>query len=171
MALYMMEALMGLWVIIANNSFAEIYAVEKNGRDIHRIHEVDFPKGRQKSGELLSDRPGRGFEAPKNSGGSSGFSRHAYGTQVDVHSHEQQVFALQLSEILQKGLTDHSFDSLAIIAPPSFLGELRNKLSHGVNKTITKEINKDIPSSLSKQERIATICRLLDIKKPASSAA
>lgn len=161
---------MSLWVIIANSSFAEIYAVERNGQEIHRIHEINFPKGRLKPSELLSDRPGRGFEAPKNSGGGAGFSRHAYGTQVDVHTHEQQVFAQQLSEILQNGLTKHSFDSLAIIAPPSFLGELRHKLSHGVSKTIIKEINKDVPSSLSEQERIATIYRLLDLKKPASSA-
>lgn len=159
---------MKLWVLIANSSFAEIYAVEKNGLSITKVQEIDFPDGRKKDSELLSERPGRGFEGPKPGGGKN-YGRHAYSTAIDAHTHEQQVFAHRLAEILYKGKNDRSYEQLAIIAPPEFLGELRQTLAENVKKSIYKEVNKDIPASQKQQDRIDSICRLLDLKHPVTS--
>lgn len=159
---------MKLWVVVANSSYAEIFATEHNGRDFHKVQQIDFPEGRKKSGSMLSDRPGRGFEGAKNSPGAK-FGRHAYSSEVDIHMHEQQVFAHKIADVLRKGRADNAFERLALIAPPQFLGELRIALTDAVRKVLFKEINKDIPSSHNERERIEEICRLLEMQKPVPS--
>ncbi len=143
------------WVMVANSSSADIFAIN-NGHDMERIYHIDFPDGREKSGKILSDRPGRSFDR-------RGGNRHALGTEVDVHMHEQQIFARQLAELLHKAKCDNEFSKLALIAPPQFLGELRNMLSDLVKKSIYKEINKDIPAARSEQERKDSICKFLEL--------
>lgn len=151
---------MSLWVLVTNSSFAEIFSVNKNGKEIKKEHHIDFPKGREKGRDILSDRPGRSFD-------SFGNNRHALSKEMDLHSQEQQVFSRQLSEILKKGKENHQFDQLAILAPPEFLGVLRAVLPEEVKQAIVKEINKDIPEYMSDHERIDTFCKYLEIQRPA----
>lgn len=157
---------MGLWVLVSNSSYAEIYSIK--GKEITLVQALDHPEGRLKSGEILSDRPGRSFEGRGRGGAGIGGSRHALGSEVDVHMHEQQVFAKQIADVLQKEKSANKFDQLDIIAPPQFLGELRIILSDSVKKSIKKEINKEIPTTLSPQERIEWLCRFLELPKLAS---
>ena len=150
---------MSLWVLITNSSFAEIYCVNRNGKEIKKIHHIDFPKGREKGTDILSDRPGRSFDR-------MGDGRHALGTTVDLHSHEQKVFARQVIDILKKEKNENRFEHLAIFAPPQFLGEIRAALSDNLKSCVVKEFNKDIPEYLSEQERIDMFCKYLEIEKP-----
>lgn len=150
---------MKLWIVIANSSSAEIFL--RKGLNIEKLHHIDFPAGRQRSGEFLSDRPGRGFE----SGGSKMHGRHAYSSETDIHTQEQRIFAHQLADLLRKAITEKTFDQLAIIAPPEFLGELRRVLPN-LDKLLHKEVNKEVSTGLSEHEKIEVICRLLDLKPP-----
>lgn len=146
-------------VVVANSSFAEIYTIEL-GREMVKKHHLDFPAGREKDGQILSDRPGRSFS-------KFGGERHALSSEVDIHTHEQQVFAHQIVDLIKKAQVEHLFERLVLIAPPEFLGELRRCLPESAKKLIYKEFSKDFPAFLSDHERVDTICRLLDIKRPA----
>ena len=145
-----------MWVLVANNSFAKIFEVKGHGKHIKEIQHLDNPVGRMKPGEILQDRPGRSFDR-------IGTARHALGTEVDVKTHEQRIFASKLSSILSEGKTSHAFDELAIVAPPQFLGELKQALNDQVRKLLSKEIDKDLPLHLSEQERLELLCRYLDL--------
>ncbi len=160
---------MTLWVLVANSSFAEIYSIK--GKTIERVHQLDFPEGRLKSGEIESDRPGRTFDRPSRGAGgaSQGTSRHSYGSEVDAHTHEQEIFAHRIADILYKDKAQNKYDQIDIIAPPQFLGDLRKVLPEIVKKSVKREINKEIPSSLSEHERIESIRRYLELPSPASS--
>lgn len=149
------------WILVANSSYAEIYSVQ--GKDIKLVQQLDNPSGRQKSGEILTDRPGRSFEGRGRAGAGSQGSRHALGSEVDVHTHEQQLFAHKLSDLLHKEKSLNAFEKLHVIAPPQFLGELRTVLSDNVKKSIDKEINKEIPSALSQHEKVESIRKFLDL--------
>lgn len=152
---------MSLWVLVANSSLAEIFSV--NGKEIKLVQRLENPSGRQKSGEILTDRPGRSFEGRGRGGAGSQGSRHALGTEIDVHLHEMQIFAHKLADILRKEKSLNSFDKLDIIAPPQFLGELRAILSDPIKKCISKEINKEIPATLSEHEKMDSIRKFLDL--------
>lgn len=147
-----------IWAILANCSFVEIYEREP-GKEIKKILHEDCPEGRERSGEILSDRPGRTFD-------SVGHGRHAVGTEVDVHLHELKIFAHRIAEIAHKGYSDLAYEKLVIIAPPQLLGELRRVLSDPVKKAIFKEIKKDLHERLTDAEKLDHLYRLLEIKRP-----
>lgn len=145
-----------LWIVTANSSYAKIFEATGHGRQISEIQHIDFPDGRLKSGEVDTDRPGRSFD-------SLGKGRHAYSSAVNVHTHENKIFASQIGEILQKAHEDRRFNELALIAPPHFLGELKLAISNGLKKSIVKEVDKDLPEYLSEKERIDHISNYLDL--------
>lgn len=153
-----------MWILTANSSFAKIFEVKGQGRKVKEILHLDFPNGRKKSGEILSDRPGRAFDR-------LGSTRHALGTEVDVHEHQHKIFAHQLATILHEAYDKNSYKELALVAPPQFLGELKHAVSDAVRKSITKEIGKDLPEYLSEKERIDHLCKYLNLWNQASSSA
>lgn len=152
-----------MWILAANSSFAKIFEVKGHGKQIKEIRHIDFPKGRQKSGEVNSDRPGRAFD-------SMGMSRHAYSPEINYHDHENKVFAHQIAELLQEAHENNIFDELALVAPPHFLGELKQAVSNNVKKCISKEINKDLPEHLTEKDRIDHLCKYLDLWNRAGSS-
>lgn len=146
------------WILVANSSFAEIYEVEL-GKEMHRIRLIDFPDGRKRSGEMDNDRRGRCHE-------SVGNVRHSYEPKTDTHTHEIQLFAQNLSQILHKAFTDHLFEKLCVVCPPHFLGAIRPLFSEQLRKSILKEVNKDLSSHLKEQERIEQLYKLLELHRP-----
>lgn len=145
-----------MWVVTANSGFAKIFEVKGCGRQITEVQHVDFPKGKVKSGQVNSDRPGRAFD-------SFGMGRHAHTPAVSIHAHENKVFAGHLAKILREAHANNSFNELALIAPPHFLGELKQAIPNGLQKCIVKEINKDLPEYLSEKDRIDHICDYLEL--------
>lgn len=149
------------WIVVANSSFAEIYAFHP-ARDFHRIRYIENPEGRKKSGEIINQRPGRSNTSMRT-------ARYALSPRTDIHKHEQQLFAQVLSDHLEQGVAENAYERLALICPPKFLGELRSCLSENVRKLVNKEFNKELSESMSENERIEQIFKLLEIKKPAHS--
>ncbi len=142
-----------LWVLVANSSNAKIFSVNGKGKDVKKIHDVNHPESRQKGNEILTDRPGRAYDRV-------GVGRHAIGK--DPLTHEHQIFAHEISELLRRGFDDGAFEEIALIAPPEFLGELRQKLNEQVKNLVVKEVGKDIASG-SEKECVDLMCRYLDL--------
>ncbi len=135
------------WILVANESEARILQSQKN-KKTELIKEFDHPQGKAKVRDINSDKPGRSFS-------STGASRHALAPDVDVRTHERQVFAKKLGDYLHKELAENHFERLALIAPPQFLGELRKNISDSLKSCIVVELSKDLPAhSVSNHELI-----------------
>ena len=145
-----------LWILSANSGGAKIFEVKGHGKHIAEIYNIENPDGRKKSGEILSDRPGRAFDRV-------GGGRHAFSQQNDVHEQAIQVFAHKLEHILKQGHDTKLFDELAILAPPHFLGELKQVLSTEIRKKVVKEVPKDMSERLSEAELIEQLCKYFDL--------
>jgi protein required for attachment to host cells len=145
-----------LWILNGNRGFAKIFEVQGHGRIVKEIFHLDNPNGLKKSGEILADRPGRAFDR-------MGGARHALSTETSVEDHEQQLFAHQLSKILQEGHDRQAFDELALVAPTHFIGAMNTALHETVRKKIVKEVGKDLPLYVNTQERIDQLCGYLDL--------
>ena len=150
-----------IWALISNSGFAQIYEIKAGGKDIKEVYNIENPDGRLKNGQILTDKPGRGFDSMGKSIGKG--SAHAYETMWDPHTHEQHIFAHKLNEILKKGKEDRAYDELVLIAPPQFLGELKQVLSDNVRKAVTKEIHKDLPPPIHPKERHEQLSKYLDL--------
>lgn len=86
--------------------------------------------------ELGTDSAGRTFQ-------SSSTRRSAY-EETDFHQLEEDRWAHQAAEAVNKRALTNDFDALAIIAPPKTLGELRKKLHKETEKRVVVQIDKEM---------------------------
>jgi len=148
-----------LWILLANSSHAIFFEVLGKGHKITELQRIMHPAGREKSKDLITDKPGRTAE-------SAVPMKHALYDGSHVHRHEQNVFAHELVETLDKAQQQGLFQDLAVIAPAQFLGEIRKLMGHRLKDCLVKEISKDLPVSMQEKERIEHLRDYLDLWNP-----
>ena len=125
------------WILVANQSEARIYIVEKPRGPLVEVGRLEHRAGQSRAGEMQSDRPGRAFERV-------GRVRHAMEPEVDPKEQEATKFAKEISHYLESGQQHGRFDRLVLVAAPHFLGLLRKALSPPTAKHVTQEIAKNL---------------------------
>jgi len=145
-----------VWVLVANSSCAQVFEIKGYGKTITKLKQLEFPSGRQRDDQINTDRQGMGTSR-------FGSHTHSLTPEVDTHEKKQQEFANHLVEFLEKGRNEGSFEELALVVAPQFLGKLNHAIPDALRKLITKEINKDLPCSLSEQETVDHLCKYLDL--------
>ncbi len=86
--------------------------------------------------DLGTDTAGRVFQS-----GTTG--RSAY-EETDFHQLEEDRWAHEAAEAINKRALTNDFAALAIVAPPKTLGELRKKLHKEAEKRVVVEIAKEM---------------------------
>lgn len=122
-------------VVVANSSFARLYKAINN----HALTEIEtweHPESRLHDQDLVESRPGRAFD-------SIGPGRHAMETQISPKVHEFHIFAKSIANHLDKAVSKGDVKKIYITAPPTFLGILRQNLSHNVAAMVSAEVAKD----------------------------
>ena len=128
---------MPIWVLAADSSHAQILQADKRNGPLSAVEAFAHPESRLKKKDLKTDGPGRSFD-------SSGQGRHAVEPEVDAHEMEAIRFAQELCGHLKEKALANAFKTLYILAPPAFLGKLRNCLDENVKKRIAGEVAKDV---------------------------
>lgn len=126
------------WILIADGARARIV----RGKDTHDENEAQaedlvFEIDHKKAGEIMSDRPGRGFA-------SEGARRSAMEYRSDPEKEQEARFADTLLDELERRLHAREFERLAIVAEPRMLGTLRQKLSPALQRVVVAEAAKDL---------------------------
>lgn len=124
-----------LYVLVADSSRARLFQAVTPVKALNEVVTKEHEKGREKDSERYSDRPG------SDHGGVGGYQ--SYDREPSEDSEEQR-FAAQLSEQLEKARHEGHFDNLVLIAPPEFLGVLRHQLSKDCMAAVVKSIDKDL---------------------------
>ncbi|MDH3364020.1 MAG: host attachment protein [Gammaproteobacteria bacterium] len=126
------------WIVVADESHAVIYTRNTKRGPLQKLLSLDNAAGRKKTGELLADRGGRSYD-------SFGTGRHTMAKEkTDPKKHVAMAFARQIAERVGKVTHDGSCRGYALLAPPRFLGMLRDAVSNSCKfepfKTIDKEV-------------------------------
>ena len=127
------------WILVADPSGARLFAskgVIFRG-DWKLVGEFQHPEGRVKAHEVLTDRPGR----VKQSGPAE--MRSAMEPHTPVKTVLAEAFARLLAKKLEAGLAARQYERLVLVAPPFFLGILRQQLSAEVAKRVIAAVEKD----------------------------
>lgn len=125
-----------IWVLVANSSTAIIYKAEDN-HTLKELETLAHPESRLLDRELISSQPGRAFD-------SMGPGRHAMEQKTSPKTSEFILFARHLSSRLEEALKQGNLKKIYIAANPTFLGILRQNLSHNVAHLIAGEVDKDM---------------------------
>lgn len=126
------------WIVAADSSRARIFEAEGRTDHLREIEEFSNPAGRAKNSELRTDGPGRYY------GRGERDQAHTAPNEVSPVDHETELFTKSLSDYLDKARMAHRYDKLRLIAPPKFLGLLRQNLSKEAQKLVEQEMAKDI---------------------------
>ena len=124
------------WLLVANSSLARVFKVQ-SPQSLIEIQVLEHPESRLHNLDLVSDKPGRGFE-------SVGTQRHGLESGTTPKQDEFLIFARRLADYLKTAHQKGDYESLYIAAGPTLLGLLRQTLDPSVTKTINSELDKDM---------------------------
>lgn len=139
------------WVVVADGARARIFSPDRKLGKLVPAGPSNLvsPASRQRTRDLKSDRPGRGFSAARSG------ARHAFEPPHDYHKLEKHRFMVTLAGVLEDARGRGVFDDLILVAPRRSLGELRGLLAKPVLECVSHEVAKDLtgepPSSLRRR--------------------
>ena len=131
------------WILVANASTARIFSNNGPKKGLKLVKELNHPESRQKSSDLVTDRPGhmQGF-------GNGHGSRQPATTPKE---YEIEKFAQEIAKELDHGRTTNDFERLIVVASSPFIGTLNGRLSDHVRGMVSDSVEKDYTKSTPKE--------------------
>lgn len=124
-----------LYVLVADSAMARLFEAKTPVKKVEELMDWVNPAGKRKDSDLYTDRSG------SNHGGTGGYQSYDRET---AESQDDARFARELGDYLEKARHKGQFNNLVLIAPPKFLGVLRNHLTKECLATVLKSIHKDL---------------------------
>lgn len=125
------------WALVADAERARILERPSHGAPWAEREAAEFAAPNPPSHQHGSDRPGRVRE-------SVGTARHAMEPRQDPHDAAKLAFARHVADRLEAAATAGQFAHLLIVAPPAFLGQLRQALGDATRPRVIGSLNKDL---------------------------
>jgi len=126
-----------IWVLVAESSRAKIFEIKRPGGALVELEDLAHPASRRHEQDITSDLPGRAYD-------SQGGQRHAMEEPTSPKHQEAVVFSRELAERLEAARIDGAFDQLVLVAPPAFMGLLREQLSAELARQVSLEVAKNL---------------------------
>lgn len=126
-----------LWLVVADEARAALYAADRPSGPLTELRDVVGPENRRLNQDLVTDQPGRAFD-------SGGQGRHALEPRTEASEVEAQRFAKWLAATLDQARHENRFEMLGLVAPPAFLGLLRQRLPDETARRVVLEVDKDL---------------------------
>ncbi len=126
---------MTTYIVVADAARARIFT-----RDALKLVEQDslvHAASRLHEGDLVTDRGADVHE-------STSVTSRASGGENTARTHEELIFAKEVAERLYRARVDNSMEKLILVAPPRFLGQLRDKLDGPTTKLVIHSLSKDL---------------------------
>jgi len=123
-------------VIVADNNRARIFSSDSTLKNIEEIEDFVHTAAHLSNQELVDDVAGESVDHHGSLDPAS-----------SAKDHEEKMFAKSLGKHLKELYNQQHYEQLILIAPPKFLGLLRNELPGVLEKLVTRTINKDLTLS------------------------
>lgn len=125
------------WVLVAESSRAKIFEATGPRGALVELESLSHSAARQHEQDITSDLPGRSFD-------SLGGQRHRMDAPTSPKRHEAETFSRELAKRLDAAFSAGEFARLVLVAPPAFLGLLREHLSTALAEQIVAEVAKNL---------------------------
>jgi protein required for attachment to host cells len=142
------------WLLIADGSRAKVMETNDRGAEFRSVEDMARSINLLKSRDILADKPGRTFD-------SVGTGRHAKENPADPHRQQKREFAGTVVAELRKAMLARRFDGLILVAPPAFMGDLREELPKDLKDKVVDEVTSDLTNT-PEQALPAHLRKILD---------
>lgn len=125
------------WILVADSASARVYEALTPDAPLTLVEQHSHPQSRAHGRDLTTDRPGRGHPM-------AGASRHGMEPPTDPTAVEAERFAAEIAALLRDRRLAGDYDRVHLIAPPAFLGMLRQELDEATRAVVASESDKDL---------------------------
>lgn len=122
-----------LWILVADGAHARIFQGGKTDSTLTEVGCFINPEGRAHGRDITTEGP------PTVQEGATP-TRHGIEPHTTLREKSAERFARSLDETLLRARDERKYERLVIIAPPHFLGELKQHLSARVRERVVGEI-------------------------------
>ena len=146
------------WILVANASLAKIYANHGPKKGLEVLKELEHPESRQKNADLVTDRPR--IEAlgqrPRQPGQLFRFEPAARRLRVEPRVLQRQCGlvgeSLRETDLeFNHGRSTNQFERAILVAPPSFMGLINDKLDGHTASLVSDRFEKDYTKASEKE--------------------
>lgn len=129
---------MTTWIVAADSTRARIFEMTPPEKACREIQDFLNPEGRSQNREINADADGRFY--------GHGDQPRAFsaGQKVTPWEHKTELFSKEVGRYLDKARAQNRYDQLYVIAPPEFLGLMRQNMTREVQKLVADEIDKNL---------------------------
>jgi protein required for attachment to host cells len=127
-----------VWILVCDAAHARVFEIRNEAPTWHAVGVYDHPASRSKTSDLQSDHLGQ--RAPEGAGVHHG----ALAPASSPKENEKEHFGRSLASMLAQGIRSRRFYRWVLVAPPHFLGMLRNELSPELTKRLLATVDKDL---------------------------
>lgn len=124
------------WILVADRARARLLCPSSNGDRLTELEGFVNPDGRKPPRIFNRDRP-RSIE-------SVGNARHIIEPHTSAEQKTAERFARDLADMLELGRQKQRFERLILVAPPRFLGVLKDALNPRVRGCVTAHVDRDL---------------------------
>lgn len=128
---------MSIWVVVADSSKARILSAQSKTDELQDVGDYIHPESRMRTQDLVADGSGSGSD-------SGGYGKHSMGHENGVHQQQAEAFAREICAEIDKACQNNDLRRIYLIAPPKFLGLLRNGLNRQCAQRVDSEIDKNL---------------------------
>ena len=145
---------MTAWILVGDTGHAQLFSAELREDAWTLVEKFENPAGCERSREISDDGPpGRAKQSA-----APGAPHAALEPRTSPKEAEAERFAQQLSTFFEEAIAKRRYDSLVLVAPPHFLGQLKKSLGRQAAKHLRATVDKD----LSALDGVAARERLVD---------
>ena len=127
---------MTTYIVVADAARARIFT--RDSLNLAEKASLVHAAGRLHEGDLITDR--RGADVHESTSSTSRSS----GEENVASKHENELFAKEVAQHLYSARVENSLEKLIMVAPPKFLGLLRDKLDGPTQKLVIHSLSKDL---------------------------
>lgn len=135
------------WLLVADAAKARLFEIPRKGAGLTEIACFTHPDSRSPGQHPEHGRQGRTQE-------SANSARHAIEPHTTLQEKHATQFADQLRDVIRQGRMENRYEQLVLMAPPRFLGVLRDRLDEQSLKCVVAEVGNDL-LALSPTELLA----------------
>ena len=146
-----------IWLLVADAGRASIIACDSRLDEPEVVRTFDHPEGRMRDTELASDDRGRTRPRDRNATAGSAMEH-----STSPHEMAAEEFSRELAGVVREAHNGRQFDELILVAPPAFLGLLRQVLGETVLDSVRDAVAKDYTAD-SAETVVARVREQLDL--------
>ena len=122
------------WVVVADSSAARVFTAASQASALEEIASYAHPEGRLHDRDLRTDQPGMTKDR-------AGHAMHGMEPKVKPKTQEAMAFAREIAGHIEAARSKNQIERVILVAPPEFLGHLRNALDGDAKKIVDGEYN------------------------------